>query len=67
MEDIIDLVATDASPSEISDAIKSALFAKAGEKIEGLKPEVAASLFSNGHEEYDDNETEIDTNYQEEE
>jgi hypothetical protein len=63
MEDIIDLVVTDASPSEISDAIKSALFTKAGEKIEGLKPEVAASLFGT---EYSD-ESEVDTNYQEEE
>ncbi len=66
MEDIIDLVVTDASPSEISDAIKSALFAKAGEKIEGLKPEIAASLFSNDYSE-DDNETDIENNYQEEE
>ena len=66
MEDIIDLVATDASPSEISDAIKSSLFAKAGEKIQGLKPEVAASLFSNDYGEYDD-ESDVENNYQEEE
>jgi len=45
MEDIIDLVVTDASPSEISDAIKSALFNKAAEKINDLRPEVATSLF----------------------
>ena len=61
MEDIIDLVVTDASPSEITDAIKAALFNKAGEKIESLRPEIAASLFNN----YDENDGE--TNYQEEE
>jgi hypothetical protein len=58
MEDIIDLVVTDASPSEISDAIKAALFNKAGEKIQDLRPEVATSLFG----EIDSNDT-----YQEEE
>jgi hypothetical protein len=45
MEDIIDLVVTDASPAEISDAIKAALFNKAAEKINDLRPEVASSLF----------------------
>lgn len=48
MEDIIDLVVTDASPAEISDAIKSALFGKAAEKINDLRPEVASSLFGDG-------------------
>jgi len=45
MEDIIDLVVTDAPPAEISDAIKAALFNKAAEKINDLRPEVASSLF----------------------
>jgi len=40
MENVIDLIATDASAHEISDAIKSALYAKAAERI------VASSLFS---------------------
>ena len=53
MEDIIDLVATDASPSEISDAIKAALFNKSGEKLQELRPEVATSLFG----EIDSNDT----------
>jgi hypothetical protein len=63
MEDIIDLVVTDASPSEITDAIKAALFNKAGERIEGLRPEVAASLFGDNDEVDNDGEN----NYQEEE
>lgn len=46
MEELIDLIATDESPSQISDRIKDLLFAKASEKINLVKPEVAASLFN---------------------
>ena len=45
MEEVIDLIATDAAPSDISDKIKSLLFAKAAERIEVAKPIVAASMF----------------------
>lgn len=45
MENIIDLIAVDSSPSEISDAIKSALYTKSMERIELAKPIVANSLF----------------------
>lgn len=46
MEDeFVSLVMSDASPSDISDAIKSMLFAKSAEKIEGLRPYVATSMF----------------------
>ncbi len=45
MEEIIDLIATDSAPSEVSDKIKDLLFAKASERIEGAKPYVASSLF----------------------
>lgn len=45
MEDIIDLIATDASASDVSDKIKQALFMKTAEKIENLRPTVSASLF----------------------
>jgi len=34
MEELIDLIATDSAPSEISNKIKDLLFAKASEKIE---------------------------------
>ena len=37
MDDIINAIATDASASEVSDALKNAIFAKAGEKIDELK------------------------------
>jgi len=45
MDNIIDLIATDASSSQISDAIKSSLYAKAAEKIDSARPFVAGSLF----------------------
>ena len=45
MEDIINAIATDASASEVSDALKDAIFAKAAEKIDSLKPRVANSMF----------------------
>jgi len=46
MEDIIDLIATDASPSEVSDSIKQQLFAKSVERINAMRPEVASTMFS---------------------
>ncbi len=54
MEDIINAIATDASASEVSDALKNALFAKTGDKIDSLKPSVAAAMF-------DQPEAEIET------
>jgi len=45
MDNIVDLIATDGTPSDISDAIKNALFAKAAEKVDGVRPLVAASMF----------------------
>jgi hypothetical protein len=45
MEEIIDLIATDSSPSEVSNKIKEILFSKSAEKIESTRPLVASSLF----------------------
>ena len=41
----MDMLASDESPSQISDKIKELLFAKSAEKIDSYRPEVAASLF----------------------
>tara|TARA_B100001250_G_scaffold66558_1_gene53080 strand:- start:719 stop:913 length:195 start_codon:yes stop_codon:yes gene_type:complete len=47
MEDIVDLIATnDTSATDVSDKIKEILYTKSAERIEGLRPEVAASMFS---------------------
>ena len=45
MEELVDLIATDASPSDVSDKIKDALMAKAATRIDALRPEVASSVF----------------------
>lgn len=58
MENIIDLIATDSSAADISDAIKASLFAKSAEKIDQIRPYVAASLFGNDEFESDDDQQE---------
>lgn len=50
MEELIDLIATDGSPSEISDVVKQLLYTKSAEKVDSVRPEVAALMFG-------DNET----------
>ena len=50
MENIIDLIATDASSSEVSDTIKNQLFAKAAQRVEMGRPEAAAKLFADTEE-----------------
>jgi hypothetical protein len=47
MEELINAIIDDESPSTISDAIKDILSVKAVEKIDSYRPEVAASMFSN--------------------
>ena len=49
MEDLLDMIVSDESPSQISDKIKDILFSKSAEKIDALRPEVSASMF-NGNE-----------------
>ena len=46
MEDLIDLIATDGSASDVSDRIKDILYAKSAERIEGSKPLVANAVFN---------------------
>ena len=41
MDNVIDLIATDASAAEISDKIKELMYAKAGERVEAIRPTVA--------------------------
>ena len=51
MEELVDLIATDASASDVSDKIKDALMAKAATRIDALRPEVASSVFDEVPEE----------------
>ena len=45
MEELLDMIVADESPSNISDKIKEILFTKSADKINDLKPTVAASIF----------------------
>jgi hypothetical protein len=50
MEDIIDLIATGSSASEVSDKIKDVLYAKAAERIDAARPLVAQGMFGENGE-----------------
>ena len=61
MEDVVDLIATDASASDISDKMKELLFTKAAERIEIARPYVANAMFGQDFEyPEDETETEVD-------
>ena len=45
MEELIDLIATDGAPSDVSDRIKELLYAKAAERVDSARPEIAALMF----------------------
>ena len=50
----MDMITKDESPSQVSDAIKDALYAKSAERISNHKTAVANSLFGNEPETEDD-------------
>ena len=45
MDDLLDMIASDESPSQVSDKIKELLFTKSAEKIDEFRPSVALSMF----------------------
>jgi len=45
MEELIDLIATDGAPSDVSDKIKELLYAKAAERVDAARPEIASLMF----------------------
>tara|TARA_B100000965_G_scaffold79942_1_gene63721 strand:- start:621 stop:836 length:216 start_codon:yes stop_codon:yes gene_type:complete len=51
MDDLVDLIATDASASDVSDRIKDILYAKSAERLEIAKPIVADSMFDDAEAE----------------
>ena len=57
MEDIVDLIATDSSASDVSDKLKEILYAKAAERIDIARPYVANAMFGQEFE-YPEDETE---------
>ena len=61
MDELMNLMIADESPSEISDSIKNHLFAKAGAKVDALKPAVANTLMGYELESEEDVEPEAET------
>ena len=63
MDEIIDAIATDESPAEISQSLKDLIYQKAAERVEGLRPaELLLAIFDTSEV-----EDEVDTEPQEEE
>jgi len=65
MEDVIDLIATGASPSEVSDKMKDVLYAKAAERIDIARPYVANAMFGQEFE-YPELQDEIENEFDDE-
>ena len=60
MDELMNLMIADESPSEISDSIKTALFAKAGARVDALKPAVANAMLGYELESEEDVEPEAE-------
>ena len=50
MEELMDMIAADESPSGITDKIKEILYAKAADRVDNHKPEVANTMFGGSEE-----------------
>ena len=60
MDELMNLVIADESPSEISDSIKNQLFAKADARVDALKPAVANAMLGYEIESEEDVEPEAE-------
>mgnify|MGYP001171756327 CR=1 FL=1 len=65
MEELVNMIATDASAADVSDQIKDILYAKSAKKIDDLRPAASGNLF--GSEVEAEVETEVETQPEEEE
>ena len=60
MDELMDMMATDESPSQISDKIKDMLFQKSAERVDAFKTDVANGVFGDVNledEDLEDDET----------
>ena len=62
----MDMMATDESPSQISDRIKDMLFAKSAERVDNFRPNVASSVFD-GEQPEEEIENELENEIENEE
>jgi hypothetical protein len=54
MDDLVNMIVNDESASDISDKIKELLYTKSAENLDALKPHVAAGLFGEDNESYEE-------------
>ena len=47
MDDVIDMIANNASAADVSDKLKDMLMQKASQQIDVARPQVAAQMFAN--------------------
>ena len=47
MEELIDLIATDGAPADVSEKIKQLLYAKSAERVDAVRPQISAMMFDN--------------------
>ncbi|MEC7807419.1 MAG: hypothetical protein VYD75_09920 [Pseudomonadota bacterium] len=64
MEELVNMIATDASAADVSDQIKDILYAKSAKRIDDLRPVASSNLF--GSESEAEVETEVETQPEEE-
>tara|TARA_E500000331_G_scaffold13617_1_gene12087 strand:+ start:577 stop:792 length:216 start_codon:yes stop_codon:yes gene_type:complete len=67
MEELVNMIATDASAADVSDQIKDLLYAKSAKKIDDLRPTAAGNLFGTETQPEVEVETEVETQPEEEE
>lgn len=60
MEELMDIIATNESPSQVSDKIKDLLFSKSAERLENMRSAVASQLFGEDESEEETDETDDD-------
>ncbi len=58
MDELLDMIATDSSAADISDSIKDTLYAKAAERINTQRPDIAAKMFDPTIEDSENDSTE---------
>jgi len=68
MDDLIDMIISDESPSQVSERIKEILFSKSAERVDAARPYVAAGLFGeDANESYEDDDEYDDDEYDDDE
>ena len=67
MDELLDLIASDKSPADVSDTIKDALYTKAAERINSQRPDIAMQMFDRTIANAEEEEVSDDSTEEEEE